>query len=724
MSYKGNNTFIINKASIFFIGYLLLIQMEAVAQSVDCETPCGACVGGLNSITLQYTGNGNAHRYSVTDESGNLGNGFMNEPTFTIESRNSNQSFRGEYIEVDIVIIQGGENIFERINISCIEPIYKGISFGDLKLVSGSSLDGGELCCSNDQLNNDPPIINNCPTDLNVSLISDCSATVNWVEPTATDDSGISDFTSTHSPGDEFSVGTTEVTYTVTDNEGATSKCSFNVIVEDNIDPVFTFCDQSKIKVEAENGCSTSVGWTPPEASDNCSLTLSSNYKPGDIFPEGKTTVVYTATDPTGNTSSCSFDVQVKVKGVFALSACPDNIIVPANSECNKSVNWIAPDANCQLSLNSSHNPEDIFPIGTTTVTYTVSDFEGVVSSCSFNITVTDETTPTFTSCPSNINISANENCEAIAEWVAPTASDNCNSALTITSSHNSGDTFSIGTTEVTYTATDDQGNEATCSFNIIVTDETEPIISDCPENIVTELNTSCQAIVYWKHPTVKPGCSDFTVFSNYQPGDNFPVGTTEVVYTSSEENVVCSFNISVEGIGESVISNCPEDIILEISESEHVSVDWDNPILSNICGSGSLSGSHEPGDLFSIGNTEVEYTYANQSGEILTCTFNVIVTLQDLDFNIPQLITPNNDGYNDVWEVENLKNIEKIKVVIVDRWGSEVYSKQGNNDNMPVWKGTNRSGKLVPTGTYYYFITVNFSNTIVQKSGFIELVH
>ena len=53
--------------------------------------------------------------------------------------------------------------------------------------------------------------------------------------------------------------------------------------------------------------------------------------------------------------------------------------------------------------------------------------------------------------------------------WMEPTATDNSNMVPTVTQSHQSGDSFPVGTMQVTYTFADQQGNEAFCSFDVII---------------------------------------------------------------------------------------------------------------------------------------------------------------------------------------------------------------------------------------------------------------
>jgi HYR domain/Ricin-type beta-trefoil lectin domain-like/Secretion system C-terminal sorting domain len=121
------------------------------------------------------------------------------------------------------------------------------------------------------------------------------------------------------------------------------------------------------------------------------------------------------------------------------------------------------------------------FPIGTTTVTYKATDAKGNSATCSFTVTVTktdpcetDATPPTFANCPTNISLTTTTNC-AVANWVAPTASDNCGGTPSVslttapTAGLGIGSCFPIGTTTVTYKATDAKGNSTTCSFTVKV---------------------------------------------------------------------------------------------------------------------------------------------------------------------------------------------------------------------------------------------------------------
>ena len=350
-------------------------------------------------------------------------------------------------------------------------------------------------------------------------------STVNWTVPTVSENCGGSlTLTSTKNPGTVFSLGTTVVTYTATDASGNSSTCSFNVIVQDNSNPVITGCP-SNITVNANVSCQAIVNWTLPTVSDNCAgPTLTSTKNPGTAFNLGTTLVTYTATDAAGNTSTCSFNVTVQDNASPTITGCPSNITVSANASCQATVNWTAPTAsdNCggSVTLTSTKSPGTIFSLGSTLVTYTATDVAGNTSTCSFTVVVQDDMPPQFSAC-SDIKVSAGGSCNASVTWVAPVASD-CG-PITVTSSHNSGDIFPVGTTQVTYTAIDSDGNTSTCSFNVIVEDKTPPLFASCPSNIIVKAKNSCEASVSWTEPTAIDNCLGVTVTKSHSPGSCLP---------------------------------------------------------------------------------------------------------------------------------------------------------------------------------------------------------
>lgn len=81
---------------------------------------------------------------------------------------------------------------------------------------------------------------------------------------------------------------------------------------------------------------------------------------------------------------------------------------------------------------------------------------------------------------------------------------------------------------------------------------------------------------------------------------------------------------------------------------------------------------------------------------------------------------SPNGDGINDTWEIENidLPEFRTNKVEIFNRWGQLVWSGQNYDNSRVRWDGTSRNGNELPNGTYFFIASV----AAVMHKGYIEL--
>ncbi|PHP64769.1 hypothetical protein CSC94_22470, partial [Zhengella mangrovi] len=322
------------------------------------------------------------------------------------------------------------------------------------------------------------PVLSGLPSDITQPTDAGlATAVVTWTEPTASDNAPGVTLTSTHTPGDAFPLGETTVTYTATDAAGNTATGSFKVTVTDGENPVLSGLP-TDITQPTDAGLATAVvTWTEPTANDNApGVTLTSTHTPGDAFPIGETTVTYTATDAAGNTATGSFTVTVTDGENPVLSGLPTDITQPTDAGLATAVvTWTEPTASDNapgVTLTSTHNPGDAFPIGETTVTYTATDAAGNTATGSFKVTVTDGEAPVFVTFPANIAVEIDyPNSDAVVSWTAPTASDNVPSVAVVqTAGPASGSRFPLGVTNVSYKATDGAGNEVTRSFTVTVT--------------------------------------------------------------------------------------------------------------------------------------------------------------------------------------------------------------------------------------------------------------
>ena len=78
----------------------------------------------------------------------------------------------------------------------------------------------------------------------------------------------------------------------------------------------------------------------------------------------------------------------------------------------------------------------------------------------------------------------------------------------------------------------------------------------------------------------------------------------------------------------------------------------------------------------------------------------------------ISQAITPNGDGVNDVWFIDNIERHPNAKIWVYSRWGNEVFHSPGNYQNN--WNATFKNNtKPLPEAPYFYRVDLDNDGTI-----------
>jgi gliding motility-associated-like protein len=81
-----------------------------------------------------------------------------------------------------------------------------------------------------------------------------------------------------------------------------------------------------------------------------------------------------------------------------------------------------------------------------------------------------------------------------------------------------------------------------------------------------------------------------------------------------------------------------------------------------------------------------------------------LITVIDDFKLTVYNTVTPNGDGRNDTWIIDNIWAYPEAEVTIFNRYGMEVYRTTGYQND---WDGTNTNGDYLPDGAYYYVISV-----------------
>jgi gliding motility-associated-like protein len=119
-----------------------------------------------------------------------------------------------------------------------------------------------------------------------------------------------------------------------------------------------------------------------------------------------------------------------------------------------------------------------------------------------------------------------------------------------------------------------------------------------------------------------------------------------------------------------------------------------------------TVSGNQLTG--VSKGNVQIRAYHPGDQNYTSAETF-ATVEVYSTHKDIIHLFTPNNDGFNDLWEIPELASYGKCDVRIYNRWGKLVFSSPDYNNT---WNGTS-NGTNLPEGAYYYVIKTQNSGTI-----------
>ncbi len=107
---------------------------------------------------------------------------------------------------------------------------------------------------------------------------------------------------------------------------------------------------------------------------------------------------------------------------------------------------------------------------------------------------------------------------------------------------------------------------------------------------------------------------------------------------------------------------------------------------------------------------TDYFYTVIDNFGCSGSDTLRVTVIPSE-EFEIMNLITANNDQFNDEWIIQGIDNFPNTEVTVFNVYGDRVYQ---NSDYKNEWKGQFKS-KNLPDGTYYYVVKQGLTETIFK---------
>ena len=272
--------------------------------------------------------------------------------------------------------------------------------------------------------------------------------------------------------------------------------------------------------------------------------TVTSTPASNTFFPVGTTTV--TTQSGTGG-GVCSFTVTVE-EPVAPVIQCRPNVVVTLGvGETEADVAVASPQVNAGTPVGVRSDSQPLaapYPIGTTTITWTLTVGDHPPVTCTQTVTVNaapgDE--PPTISCPADQEVTAADGaCSATVAVGTPTFTGN---GVTTSGERSDGLALSApypaGTTIITWTATDSNGRSASCLQTITVsaTDTQAPVVT-APSNRTFNTPAGACSIVLDDElgfPNATDNCSGVTITTTGIPAGNvFPTGVTVLTYTATD---------------------------------------------------------------------------------------------------------------------------------------------------------------------------------------------
>ncbi|XP_071941102.1 uncharacterized protein [Antedon mediterranea] len=453
----------------------------------------------------------------------------------------------------------------------------------------------------------------------------------------------------THVPGHVFRIGNHTVNCVAADGAGNYAVTTFYIAIIDEEIPSFSSQPEDILVVTDPNQPFATLNWTLPTVFDNSmeEVFINSTHQPQTTFHIGNTTVTYWAYDIFKNANEFSFKITVLDREDPVFYNLTSNITVLTETSVNFAhVSWTVVDVEDNsgkpLNITSNHRPGDIFYFGETDVTYTAIDQSGNIQWYTFSILVLDREPPLFIYCPVNIKTSTwYRSPYANVTWQLPNVTDNVD-VLGVVSNHIPGDVFRLGVTTVMYKATDRATNIQDCQFNITVIDVEKPYFKNCTLDFeVDNVPGKAYANVTWVATRAYDNSEVFPhVTSDANPGDLFPLYDTLVTYTAVDRagNIeLCQFTITVNDVDVPYFTNFTEDIQVFLDTvHSNVTVNWNPPYPDDNSGVlPHVESTHNPGDVFPVGITEVTYTATDKTGNMVTYTFTVRIRIAFTDLRV-----------------------------------------------------------------------------------------
>ncbi|UXP31650.1 HYR domain-containing protein [Reichenbachiella agarivorans] len=517
--------------------------------------------------------------------------------------------------------------------------------------------------------------------------------------------------TQSPSPGTSVSDGMT-VTLTATDVAGNQDDFTFLVtIIADTEAPVLSGVTDQTLDCDDILPDYTATF----TLTDNCDASAHVNQSPAAGSPvTSGMTVTLTTEDTNGNTQDFTFGI-VSQDLMAPTFTCPTDQVVACGSLI-QDYTLISIADNCDPFPTLTQSPAAGSAItADMVITLKGQDATGNETVCTFNLTTVDDQDPSLVCMPTQYVACGST---VIDYSTAIQATDNCSSSLVYTQTPTVGSPVVDGMT-LSIQATDEEGNTASCAFQIQVEADNIAPTMDCMDSFEITCGDSLEDLASKIRGT--DNCSETVLITQSIPAGTSIIDQTELTLTAVDEagnSNSCNITIYVSDIeveaGEDRVISEGQSIQLTALPDQNGSYEW-SPNYN-------LSDPNAANTKASPALTTTYYLhFISDKG----CEAGDYVTIEVNEPGYQNGFSPNNDGFNDAWHIKGIEKYPNNTVTIYNRWGNKVFEISGYDNQTRYFDGhANKlqglGAGLLPEGTYFYHIAIDGENELVKTEGYL----
>ena len=248
--------------------------------------------------------------------------------------------------------------------------------------------------------------------------------------------------------------------------------------------------------------------------------------------------------------------------------------------------------------------------------------------------------------------------------------------------------------------------------------------------NIITISNITSNVLCFsLQTGSINLSVSGGTVSSDYRYNWSNGAETKDITSLAAGEYTISVTDDNNCLAEQSFVITSPEQIVIELLTTDATCLTIpDGTIDINLYGgvpefdivtSDSSGWTVQNTNELYVGKYIVEATDAN--GCISTDTVVIKGNICDMNLTVPNIFTPDGDGYNDEFEID-AQSIAKFNCKIYNRWGRLIYEWNDANEG---WNGKIDNGNSeASSGVYFYIITIETTDKQkVTQNGNVHLV-